>query len=317
MVVPTAERPLGHKGSLGAAVGDPVAPTAEANSPASGCCFEVSVLLREDVKGLSEKYNFPRGLTYSLPSDPRMVTMSREGLFVIFEGALSHGLRVPIPSFAISVLKHFSLHPSLLQTQSWRFIIGFLVKCIESEVDVTVNLFKEFHVLSDMPKKSGYFFKSRSGVKKLLLNPTKSMKNWRMRYFLIKEFEGFTPSPWCDSMDTTSLNKRSRLTSAERMSFNKLLALKPEEVNSTVREDRLLQTGLSVALGQESHSDEAEKDISEGKGAQNSPMPPVSEESCIKLLSPLLLNLVSFSFFLYFESLTLIFTFSFSNGSSP
>ncbi|GAV60379.1 hypothetical protein CFOL_v3_03910 [Cephalotus follicularis] len=124
-----------------------------------------------------------------------MVTMSREGFFVIFEGALSHGLRVPIPSFAISVLEHFSLHPSLLQPQSWSFIIGFLVKCIESEVDVTVNLFKEFHVLSATPKKSGYFFKSRFGVKKLLLNPTKSIKNWRRGYFLIKDFEGSLPLP--------------------------------------------------------------------------------------------------------------------------
>ncbi|GAV92879.1 hypothetical protein CFOL_v3_36257 [Cephalotus follicularis] len=197
-----------------------------------------------------------------------MVTKSREGLFVIFEGALSHGLRVPIPSFAISVLEHSSLHPSLLQFQSWSFIIGFLVICIESEVDVTVNLFKEFHVLSATPKKSGYFFKSRSGVKNLLLNPTKSIKNWRRRYFLIKDFEGFTPSPWCDSLDTTSLNRRSGLTSAEKISYNKLLALEPEGVNSTVREDRLLQAGLSVVLGQESHSDEAEKDISEGEGGQ-------------------------------------------------
>ncbi|GAV68296.1 hypothetical protein CFOL_v3_11799 [Cephalotus follicularis] len=101
MVVPTAERPLGVEGSLGAAVGDPVAPTVRAKPPPSENCFGASTLSRVEVKKLSEKYNFPRGLTYCIPSDPRMVTMSREGLFVIFEGALSHGLRVPIPSFSI------------------------------------------------------------------------------------------------------------------------------------------------------------------------------------------------------------------------
>ncbi|GAV85726.1 hypothetical protein CFOL_v3_29160 [Cephalotus follicularis] len=316
MVVPIAERPLGVEGSLGAAVGDPAAPIAGANPPPSENCFDVSTLSRVEVKKLSERYSFPHGLTYCLPSDPRMVTMSREGLFVIFEGALSHGLRVPIPSFAISVLENFSLHPSLLQPQSWSFITGFLVKCIESDVDATVNLFKEFHVLSATPKKSGYFFKSHSRVKKLLLNPTKSIKNWRKRYFFIKDFEGFTASPWCDYLDTTSLNRRSRLTPAEKVSFNKLLDLEPKDVNFTVREDRLLQAGLSMVLGQGSRSDGAEMDISEGEGDQDSPLPPVSEENCTKPLSPPLLSLALFSFFLYFETLTLIFMSSFSYGSS-
>ncbi|GAV85284.1 hypothetical protein CFOL_v3_28722 [Cephalotus follicularis] len=166
-------------------------------------------------------------------------------------------------------------------------MIGFLVKCIESEVEATVNLFKEFHVISATPKTIGYFFKSRSRVKKLLLNPTQSIKSWRRKYFLIKDFEGFIPSPWCTSLDVKSLNRKSRLSSAEKIGLSKLLALEPEDVNSTITEDRLVQAGLSVVLGRGSSSDGSEEEESKGEGEQNSPLPPVSEQTCIKSLSSL------------------------------
>ncbi|GAV87062.1 hypothetical protein CFOL_v3_30488 [Cephalotus follicularis] len=314
MVVPTAKRPLDVEGSLGAAEGDPDAPTAKANPQSDDCVFGVSTLSQAEVKRLSRKYHFPRGLTYCLPKDPRRVTESREGLFVAFEGALSQGLRVPVPSFAISVLVSFSLHPSLLQPQSWGFMIGFLVKCIESEIEATVNLFKEFHVISATPKMIGYFFKSRSGVKKLLLNPTQSIENWRRKYFLIKDFEGFIPSPWCNSLDVKSPNKKSRLTSAEKIGLSKLMALEPEDVNSTITEDHLVQEGLSVVLGQGSSSDGSEEGVSEGEGEQDSPLPPMSEQTCIKPLSPSVNDI--FTNLCIFGSLILTLLSSFSYGSS-
>ncbi|GAV78055.1 hypothetical protein CFOL_v3_21523 [Cephalotus follicularis] len=167
----------------------------------------MSVLTRNKEKNQAKKYCFPRILEFSLPRDPKVTKKSKSGLFVVFEGALSHGLRLPIPSFAIEILRHFHIHPSLLQAQSWAFIIGFLVRCLETGVTVTVGLFKEFHTVNASPGKRGYYFKSRIGqTKNLLVDPTKSVKCWRGKYFLVRNLLGFTPCHWCDSLDTQRLN---------------------------------------------------------------------------------------------------------------
>ncbi|GAV58429.1 hypothetical protein CFOL_v3_01963 [Cephalotus follicularis] len=250
----------------------------------------MSILSHEKVIELARKYCFPGGIKFNLPKDPWTVMESEPGFFVVFEDAFSHGLRVPVPSFAISALRSFGLHPSLLQPQSWSFVMGFMVKCIESEVVVTVNLFREFHVLSASPGKRGYFFKSRLGAKKLLINPTKSMKHWKGRYFLIKNLPGFTAPRWCDFLETHPLNKRSRLSSTEKTDLGRLLSLEAEEANSVVLEDLLIQAGLSVMPGQVSHLSDADDapggGDSERGGNRNRSMPVVAGESCIKTSSP-------------------------------
>ncbi|GAV86060.1 Transposase_28 domain-containing protein [Cephalotus follicularis] len=157
--------------------------------------FGVSTLTMDEVVELARKFNFPSGLRFSLPKDPRRVTKSKEGFFVVSVGALGHGLRIPVSTFALSILETFQIHPSLLQPQSWSFIMGFLVRCQESGVTPTMGLFKQFHVISSSPGKPGYFFKSRPGVIKILTKPTQSIKNWRKRYFLVTNLEGFTPPP--------------------------------------------------------------------------------------------------------------------------
>ncbi|GAV89133.1 hypothetical protein CFOL_v3_32552 [Cephalotus follicularis] len=209
---------------------------------------------------LAKKYCFLRSLEYSLPRDPKEVTESKPGLFFVFVDALEHGLRLPLPTFAIAILRHYQIHHSMLQAQSWGFIIGFLVRCLETGVTATVGLLREFHSVNASPGKRGFYFKSRvSQAKKLLVEPTKSVKGWRGRYFIVRNLLGFTPCPWCNSLDTQRLNQRKTLSEAEKIDLVKLSALAPEEVNSVVWEDRLRQVRLSMSSSQQARLDEEEE----------------------------------------------------------
>ncbi|GAV78735.1 Transposase_28 domain-containing protein [Cephalotus follicularis] len=277
----------------------------EAGVQVSKTLFDISVLSRDKVSALAKKYCFPRGLICSLPQDPNEATESKPDLFVVFMDALEHGLRLPIPSFALAILRHFKIHLSLLQAQSWAFIIGFLVKCLEIKATATVRLFKEFHALAASPGKRGHYFKSRPGLtKKLLVDPTKSVKGWRGRYFLVKNLPGFAPCQWSNSLDIQCLNKRSVLTDAKKVDMAKLSALEREGVNHTIFEDRLRRVGLSMSSGRRYHLDD-EEEIPTGierEGVQNSreepEARPVAEgESCIKpSSSPLLTFYFWYSF---------------------
>ncbi|GAV77424.1 hypothetical protein CFOL_v3_20895 [Cephalotus follicularis] len=155
---------------------------------------------------LAKEYAIPGELDLEIPADPRSATMSQPGYFVVFQDALEHGLRLPLPPFAITVLRHYQIHPSMLQAQSWGFILGFLVRCLEAGAVPTIGLFKEFHTVAPTPKKRGFHFKSGVSCPKLLEENTKSVKHWRKKYFLIKNIPGFTPCPWADSLDIGRLN---------------------------------------------------------------------------------------------------------------
>ncbi|GAV63598.1 Transposase_28 domain-containing protein [Cephalotus follicularis] len=135
-----------------------------------------------------------------------MVTESRPDYFVVFQDALEHGLRLPLPPFALTILRHYQVHPSMLQAQSWGFIMGFLVRCLEAGVTATVALFEEFYTITSSPKKRGFYFKSRAGHNKLLAENTKTVKSWREKYFMVKNLPDFTPSPWSDTLDTVALS---------------------------------------------------------------------------------------------------------------
>ncbi|GAV79975.1 hypothetical protein CFOL_v3_23437 [Cephalotus follicularis] len=137
----------------------------------------------------------------------------------------------------------------MLQAQSWGFIIGFLVWCLEAGVTATVGLFKEFHTITSSPKKRGFYFKSRAGHHRLLAENNRMVKSWREKYFMVKNLPDFTPSSWSDTLDTATLSQRVFLTREERVNLDKLLALSPEEVLDVVSEVRLRSHGLSIPLG--------------------------------------------------------------------
>ncbi|GAV85908.1 hypothetical protein CFOL_v3_29342 [Cephalotus follicularis] len=200
------------------------------------------------VKKLEElvrEYSIPGSLDLEIPSDPRMASESRQGYFVVFQEALVHGLRLPLPPFAISILRHYQVHPLMLQAQSWGFIIGFLVRCLEAGVTAIVGLFKEFHTITSSPKNRGFYFKSQAGHHRLLSENTRRVKNWREKYFMVKNLPGFTPSPWTDTLDTVALSQKVFLSREERVDLDKLLALTPEEVLVVVSEINLQKHGLS------------------------------------------------------------------------
>ncbi|GAV59032.1 Transposase_28 domain-containing protein [Cephalotus follicularis] len=198
---------------------------------------------------LAKEYAIPGGLDLEIPADPRSTTVNRPGHLVVFQDALEHGLRLPLPPFAITVLRNYQIHPSMLQAQSWGFIVGFLVQCLEAGVVPTIGLFKEFHTVAPTLKKRGFHFKSRVSRPKLLAENTKSVKRWREKYFLVKNLPGFTPYPWADSLDTGCLNQRSFLTRKEAADLRRLSALEPEDVLKVMSEDRLRRHGLSMSVG--------------------------------------------------------------------
>ncbi|GAV73969.1 Transposase_28 domain-containing protein [Cephalotus follicularis] len=211
--------------------------------------FEPSNLRPRKVGEPVKEYSLPRNLDYEILKDPQMAMENKPGYFVVFQDALEHGLRLPLPPFAVTVLRYYQIHPSILQAQSWRFIISFLVRCLKSGVTVTMGLFKEFHTLSSSPSKRGFYFKSRAGQKKLLAENTKTVKSWGGKYFMVKNLIGFTPCSWCDTLDTVRLNQRMVLTGDEKADLGRLSTLAPEEVGYVVFEDCLRRVGLSMSQG--------------------------------------------------------------------
>ncbi|GAV82174.1 hypothetical protein CFOL_v3_25627 [Cephalotus follicularis] len=147
----------------------------------------------------------------------------------------------------------------MLQAQSWGFIIGFLVRYLEAGVTTTVGLFKEFHTITSSSKKRGFYFKSRAGHHKLLAENTRKVKNWREKYFMVKNLPDFMPSPWSDTLDTVALSQRVSLTSDEKVDLDKLQALALEEVLAVVSEISLQIHGLSISCGRRASPDLAEE----------------------------------------------------------
>ncbi|GAV57663.1 Transposase_28 domain-containing protein [Cephalotus follicularis] len=213
---------------------------------------------------LVKEYAIPGGLDLEIPADLRSVTVNQPGHFVVFQDALEHGLRLPLPPFAVTVLRHYQIHPSMLQAQSWGFIVGFLVRCLEAGAVPTMGLFKEFHTVAPTPKKRGFHFKSSVSRPKMLAENTKSIKRWREKYFLVKNLPGFTPCLWTDSLDTGRLNQRSFLTREEVADLRRLSALEPEDVLKVVSEDRLRRHGLSMSVGRRARLELEAEEVSIG-----------------------------------------------------
>ncbi|GAV70056.1 hypothetical protein CFOL_v3_13555 [Cephalotus follicularis] len=88
--------------------------------------------------------------------------------------------------------------------------MGFLVKCREKKVLAPLALFKEFFSLSKSRKRMGYYFKSQVG-RILFKDPTKSIKNWIKKHFLVEQLEDFIPETW-GPIPTTEMNNKDPLT---------------------------------------------------------------------------------------------------------
>ncbi|GAV83891.1 hypothetical protein CFOL_v3_27336 [Cephalotus follicularis] len=80
--------------------------------------FEESTTRPHKLAQLAKEYAIPGGLDLEIPADPRSATVSQPGHFVVFQDALEHGLRLPLPPFAITILRHYQIQPSMLQAQS-------------------------------------------------------------------------------------------------------------------------------------------------------------------------------------------------------
>ncbi|GAV88304.1 Transposase_28 domain-containing protein [Cephalotus follicularis] len=136
-----------------------------------------------------EKFNVHGGQEVWLPLDGREATVNIAGRFVVFEDALSHGLRLPLPDFASGVLDYYGLHPDQIQPQSWAFIMGFIILCSWKKIIPNIAMFKEFFQVCRGQEWS-FHFRTRT-IPKLM--EEKSIKGWRARYFMLDGLDSFNP----------------------------------------------------------------------------------------------------------------------------
>lgn len=144
----------------------------------------------------------------SLPGDTDRANHSSPGRITVYEDFLQSGLRFPLPTLLLDLLKHYQLSLSQLIPNSIRMLIGFLILCRIHTITPSVNLFRRFFTLRVNGKEPGWYgFAKRPTAATLIMGTPSSVHGWKPRYFFVSISEAADLPPWRDGEASIETDK--------------------------------------------------------------------------------------------------------------
>ena len=111
--------------------------------------IHTSKLRKCDLDKLITRYKIPSDLNPRLPdADFRMSDLPDDAIGIYTRIFDFSGVRIPLSSFLLAVLKHFKVHISQLVPLGLNKVITFEVLCLSRNIEPTVDLFRKFQTLS-------------------------------------------------------------------------------------------------------------------------------------------------------------------------
>ncbi|KAJ1258247.1 hypothetical protein BS78_10G060300 [Paspalum vaginatum] len=124
--------------------------------------------------------------------DRRSSSPPPEGAVCVYAEALEAGMRVPLHPFFCEVLSHFSVAPSQLAPNCWRFMAAFVALSRSAGVHPpSLPVFLHFFSLRALKFKGLYCFASKDTAGALFTGLPDSIKGWKERFFFLK-----SSAPW-------------------------------------------------------------------------------------------------------------------------
>jgi hypothetical protein len=117
----------------------------------------------------------------------------------IYESMLDAGIRLPLHEFYAMVLRHYSLAPSQLCPNAWRFLAGFVLLCDGAGVAPAKAVFRHFFKLyaHGGDQQGWYYFAPYSKKRHLFKSVSGSLPSndgWKRKFFFLDS--GPAGVPW-------------------------------------------------------------------------------------------------------------------------
>jgi hypothetical protein len=117
----------------------------------------------------------------------------------IYESMLDAGIRLPLHEFYAMVLRHYSLAPSQLCLNAWRFLAGFVLLCDGAGVAPAKAVFRNFFKLyaHGGDQQGRYYFAPYSKKRHLFKSVSGSLPSndgWKRKFFFLDS--GPAGVPW-------------------------------------------------------------------------------------------------------------------------
>ncbi|MFS7944221.1 hypothetical protein Hanom_Chr06g00509501 [Helianthus anomalus] len=153
----------------------------------SGHSVIKSVLTARDLKSLVKTYNIPEQFspTLSGPTKPVVFTPDRIPLYIL--AFSSCGVRYPLSSFKVALLRHFGVHFSQLHPLGLMRVVHFELSCAAISGEPSIPLFCMFYKL--ISNEDWFTFaKRQNNVSKpcYTFMPTSTYpKDWKSRFIFV------------------------------------------------------------------------------------------------------------------------------------
>ncbi|KAM0028060.1 hypothetical protein Hdeb2414_s0019g00547441 [Helianthus debilis subsp. tardiflorus] len=146
-----------------------------------------SVLTAKDLRSFVETFNIPKQFSPSLPGPNDQAVFMPDVIPLYTLAFSSCGVRYPLSSFKVDLLRHFGVHFSQLHPLGWMRVVHFELSCAAISGEPSVPLFCMFYkLISD-----GDWFtiaKRQNNVSKPCYSfmPTSTyLKDWKSRFIFV------------------------------------------------------------------------------------------------------------------------------------
>ncbi|KAJ0430642.1 hypothetical protein HanHA300_Chr17g0671341 [Helianthus annuus] len=153
----------------------------------SGRSVIKSVLTAKDLRSFVETFNIPGQFSPTLP-DPNEPAVFTPDVIPLYTLAFSsYGVRYPLSSFKVDLLRHFGVHFSQLHPLGWMRVVHFELSCAAISGEPSIPLFCMFYkLISDGDWFT--FAKRQNNVSKPCYSfmPTSTYpKDWKSRFIFV------------------------------------------------------------------------------------------------------------------------------------
>ncbi|MFS7996807.1 hypothetical protein Hanom_Chr12g01134131 [Helianthus anomalus] len=189
----------------------------------SGRSFIRSVLTAKDLKSFVETYKILEQFSPSLtgPNDPAVFTPDVIPLYTL--AFSSCGVRYPLSSFKVDLLRHFGVHFSQLHPLGWMRVVNFELSCAAISGEPSVPLFCMFYKL--VSDGDWYTFaKRQNNVSKPCYSfmPTSTYpKDWKNRFIFVSAVM-ISESPLPRDVDTPIEDDVPTLSANETIQWKRM-----------------------------------------------------------------------------------------------
>ncbi|MFS7929220.1 hypothetical protein Hanom_Chr04g00329931 [Helianthus anomalus] len=135
---------------------------------------------------ITRGFRFPPEWDAQYPRQGQTAADAPPGYITLFEDFFLQGnFRLPATEFMAHILHYYGFHISQMSPPDMVRVRHFEFLCRSHGIEPTVEKFRAFYQL--IRNIGFYSFGNRGSAKKILLNPSKSFHDWKMKFFFIRE----------------------------------------------------------------------------------------------------------------------------------